>query len=118
MKGWVETRQATDGKRYDACWRVGRTKKSKTFTRRKDADAFLTDTVRKVQTGEYREIAAVTLREYAEAWLAGLTNLKPSTRLAYGYALQKHLLPALGSSPSARSAPRKSTATSLARTAH
>jgi integrase len=102
MKGWIETRHATDGKRYDACWRVGPTKKSKTFTRRKDADVFLTDTVRKVQTGEYREITPTTLGAYAERWLEGLAHLKPSARGGYTIALRRHLLPALGDLPMAQ----------------
>jgi integrase len=102
MKGWIETRQAMDGKRYDACWRVGATKKSKTFTRRKDADTFLTDTVRKVQTGEYREIKPTTLGAYAERWLEGLAHLKPSARGGYTIALRRHLLPALGGLPMAQ----------------
>jgi integrase len=102
MKGWIETRHAMDGKRYDACWRVGATKKSKTFTRRKDADTFLTDTVRKVQTGEYREITPTTLGAYAERWLEGLAHLKPSARGGYTIALRRHLLPALGGLPMAQ----------------
>jgi hypothetical protein len=40
MKGWIETRTATDGsKRNDACWRIsGTKKKSKRFRKRKVAD--------------------------------------------------------------------------------
>lgn len=101
MKGWVTTRTASDrSKRYDASWRVGRTIKSKTFTKRRDADTFLTEQVRKVQTGVYREIQKpVTFQAYAESWLQGLTNLKPSTRGAYTITLHRHLLPALGPLP-------------------
>ena len=40
MKGWVVSREATDGtKRYDAKWRIAPGKiKGKTFTKRKAAD--------------------------------------------------------------------------------
>jgi len=100
MKGWIISRTTSDGtKRYDAAWRVGRKIKTKTFTKRRAADNFLTDQVRKVQTGVYVEITPTTFREYAETWLKGLGNLKPSTRRTYGDDLHLHLIPALGDLP-------------------
>jgi hypothetical protein len=54
MTGWIVTRTAKDGaKRYDASWRVGGKIKSKTFTRKKDAARYLTDTVKTVHDGTY-----------------------------------------------------------------
>jgi integrase len=55
--------------------------------------------VRKVQTGAYVEIQPITFKEYAEAWLTGITNLKPSTLGAYTTALRNHLVPVLGGLP-------------------
>jgi integrase len=100
MKGWVVTRTANDGsKRYDAAWRVGHKIKTKTFTKRKAADNYLTAQVKRVQDGTYIEVKPATFAEYAEAWLKGLGNLKPNTRRGYGSDLRKHLLPALGDLP-------------------
>src|SRR2546426_5440669 len=100
MKGWIITRTASDGtKRYDAAWRVGHKIKTKTFTKRKAADTYLVDAVKRVQTGVYVEVKPITFKEYAEAWLKGLGNLKPSTRRAYGTDLNNHLIPALGDLP-------------------
>ncbi len=100
MKGWVITREAADGtKRYDAAWRVGRKIKTKTFTKRRAADVFLTNTVQRVQLGTYADVKPTTFREYAETWLKGLGNLKPSTRRTYGTDLNNHLIPALGDLP-------------------
>src|SRR5437899_5968034 len=100
MTGWIVTRTISDGsRRYDCSWRVGGKIRSKTFRKRREADAFLTDTVRRVQTGVYVEVKPITFKEYAEAWLKGLGNLKPSTRRAYGTDLNNHLIPALGDLP-------------------
>jgi integrase len=101
MKGWIRTRTAGDGSpRYDVQFRVGRTIKSKTFTKRRAADRFLTAAVDRVQTGTYFDVKApVTFREYAETWQHGLGHLKPNTRRNYGYDLRRHLIPAFADLP-------------------
>jgi len=100
MKGWIVTRTVADGsKRYDCSWRVGQRIRTKTFAKRKAADVFLTNTVQRVQAGSYIEVKPISFGEYAEAWLKGLGNLKPSTRRAYGTDLRNHLIPALGGLP-------------------
>jgi integrase len=100
MKGWVITRAAKDGsKRYDAAWRVGHKIKTKTFTKRKTADNYLTTMVKHVQDGTFVEVKPTTFREYAETWLKGLGNLKPNTRRGYGDHLRLHLIPAFGDLP-------------------
>jgi integrase len=109
MKGFILTREVKDGtkpdgrprsaKRYDACWRVNGKQKSKTFGKRKAAERFLTTVVGKVQDGTYREIIPTTFKAFAEQWLAGLGNLKPSTRRAYGSLVHHQLIPTFGERP-------------------
>lgn len=97
MTGFILTRKATDGtKRYDACWRVNGKQKSKTFPRRKRAERFLTDVVKKVQDHTYVEITPTTFQAFATRWLEGLSDLKPSTRRAYASMLTHQLVPAFG----------------------
>lgn len=106
MKGFILTREVKDGtkpdgtpryaKRYDACWRVDGKQKQKTFARRKRAERFLTDVVKKVQDGTYVEIKPTTFKAFAERWLEGLGDLKPSTRDAYTSMLTRRLIPAFG----------------------
>jgi integrase len=97
MTGFILTRESTDGsKRYDACWRVNGKQKSKTFTRRKQAERYLTDVVKKVQDGAYVEIKPTTFKAFAERWLEGLGNVKPSTRRAYVSIVTHQFVPAFG----------------------
>jgi integrase len=99
MKGWVTVRETADGrKRYDATWRVGGRIKTKTYDRRKDADNYLVEIVKRVHDGTYREIEPLTFREYSTKWLAGL-GLKPSTVRDYRSMLDSALLPAFGDRP-------------------
>jgi integrase len=100
MKGWITTRTTSDGtKRYDAYFRVGRKVKTKTFTKRRAADRYLTATVERVHRGEYVEIKPVTFKDYATTWQEGLANLKPSTRRNYATDLRRYLIPAFGDLP-------------------
>jgi len=103
MKGWVRTRTTGKGeRRFDACFRVGGRGERiqiKTFSKRRDADRFLTESVRQVQLGAYVEIKPITFREYTETWQQGLANLKPSTRRNYRTDLRLYLIPAFGDLP-------------------
>jgi integrase len=100
MTGWIITRTAKDGsKRYDASWRVGGRIKSKTFARKKDAARYLTDTVKRVHDGTYRELTPTNFKAYAEKWLGGLSGLKPSTIREYRSAMIHNLIPAFGEQP-------------------
>jgi integrase len=96
MKGAIVTRERKDGKRYFAVWRVNGKQKWKGFRRRKDAHAHLISVLKRVHEGTYREIKPVTFRLYAEKWLAGLGNLKPSTVASYRSVLEHGLIPVLG----------------------
>src|SRR5262249_19635299 len=100
MKGWIVARTASDGsKRYDAAWRVGRKIKTKTFTKRKAAERHLTAEVARVHAGTYREITPILFKPFAEKWLEGLTNLKPSVRKAYDSRVRSRLITQFGDLP-------------------
>jgi|SRR5215831_2355057 len=104
MKGWIVTRTAKDGsKRYDACWRVAGRIKSKTFTKRKKADKYLTHNVKSVQDGTYVEAQPLPMGEVFDRWLEHELavrlqegTLKPSTAKSYRSMLAERLRPAFG----------------------
>jgi integrase len=111
MKGWIVTRTIGDGsKRYDASYRVGpRTIKTKTFTKRKDADHFLTATVKTVHDGAWVDVQPTTMNTVFDQWLAlavdarvNTGDLKSSTANAYRSVLRSHLRPAFGGMQSDR----------------
>jgi Phage integrase, N-terminal SAM-like domain len=98
MRGWIVSRTAKDGsKRYDAAWRVDGKVKTKTFARKKDASQYLTNTVKKLDDGTYRDLTPITFKAYADKWLAGLAGVKPSTARDYRSILEHALVPAFGS---------------------
>jgi integrase len=106
MTGWIETRTVKDGaktdgspryaKRFDACFRAGGRKKSKTFGTRKAAERFLVGVVGRLNDGTYREVVPEMFAAFATRWLAGLSDLKPSTRRAYASIVRARLIPAFG----------------------
>jgi integrase len=108
MNGWIETRTASDGtKRYDACWRVGPKKRSKTFRKRKAADHFLVHTVQQIHAGTYVEIKPITFKDYAMTWQQGLDGFKPSTRRNHQTDLRLYLIPAFGDLPLSQIGPEE-----------
>src|SRR5262245_36258485 len=111
MAGWVVTRTSADGsKRYDARWRIAPGKiKGRTFTRRKDADRYLTNMVKKVQDGTYVDVAPTLMGEVFDRWLEldlavriQEGSLKPSTAKSYRSMIAEHLRPAFGAHRSDR----------------
>ena len=89
----------TGENRYDVEWRLSDGKvRTKTFTRRKDADAFRatveTQRLRGVVTDPRR--ARVTVQGYAAAWMDRRTDIRPTTRAKYQYLLDRHIVPTLG----------------------
>jgi len=75
-----------------------------TFSARVDAERWLADRRREVETGEYRATAPrVTFGEYSATWLAGRhvagRPIKARTREHYAGILDTHLLPAFGARP-------------------
>lgn len=70
------------------------------FTRRQDADRYLTQTVQAMHTGTWVQPSPTTLAEYSDRWLAlAQGRLKPSTWASYRSKLHTHVLPALGHVP-------------------
>lgn len=105
MKGWIETRSATDGsKRYDACyWIATGKKKSKTFPKKRAAERYLAEMVTRVQDGSYVDVTPTLMSDVFDRWRdLALTvrlkegSLKPSTGKSYRSMLEEHLRPAFG----------------------
>lgn len=84
-----------------------------TFEAREDAEAWLTDERRLISWGTWTSPAArkdaatraTAQRQsrgfdvYALAWLAGRHDLRATTRAGYASSLERHLIPAFGSTP-------------------
>src|SRR5262245_17541679 len=103
MTGWIERRETAGGVRYDACWRAGTKKKSRTFARRKEAERFLATMVTHVHEGGYVETKPLLMNRVFDTWLAGALevrvkegSLKVSTAKAYRSMVEEHLRPAFG----------------------
>jgi integrase len=78
----------------------GRKRKTRRFAGKKEAEKWLTDTLRAVDTGSYCDPGKVTVAEYLRRWLeTHKVNLAPSTYRGYAVAVDKHIVPALGASP-------------------
>ena len=84
--------------RYDVRTRIGGRVVTKTFKRRKDADAYATtveaDRLRGVAIDPRR--AQVTLETYSKGYLAGGPDLALRTADQYDWVLKRHILPVLG----------------------
>jgi hypothetical protein len=84
---------------YDVRSRIGGGQvRTKTFKRRRDADAYAVttdvDKLRGVVLDPRR--ARITVHEFADRWLAGRTDLADRTRELYRYLLDRHVIPTLG----------------------
>ena len=86
MRGTIRKRTLADGsRRYDCRYRAAGRQRTKSFTRRKDADRFLAELARKVHDGSYVETKPTLMRDVFDAWLADLETrfmmgeVKPST---------------------------------------
>lgn len=71
--------------------------RSKSFTRKVDAERWLRTELGKLDKGEWLDPKAgrITVAEWSETWLRGLT-LKPKTRAGYESVLRSRLLPWFG----------------------
>ena len=84
---------------YDVRARVGGREVSKTFARRKDADAYAAT----IEADSLRGVAVdpragrVTVHELAREWLLGNPAKRPDTWATDEYHLRVHILPVLGS---------------------
>jgi hypothetical protein len=87
---------------YVVRWRTPDGKsRSKTLKREVDAKRFLTTVGHSKDVGTDMDLGRfkITLRAWAEQWLAGQTYLKPSTRAKYEGILSAHIVPRWGGTP-------------------
>lgn len=98
----VEKRTQAGTVRWRARYRApdGR-ERSRTFTRRTDAEQFLAQTEVDKSRGSWIDPARaqVLFGDWAERWLATTTHLKPKTRVGYESMLRVRLLPAFERAP-------------------
>jgi integrase len=89
-----------DKGRYRARYRGpdGR-ERSRTFTRRTDADRWLASVETAIAQGEWLDPArsAMLLSDWAERWLTTRTDLRPSTHARLTGVVSQHVLPRFGS---------------------
>jgi hypothetical protein len=83
---------------YDVEYRVAGREASKTFARRKDAEAFLHTVEHDRTHGPLVDPrgARVTLKDFAQDWLKNHTDIRPTTRRNYTYLLDLHIVPRFG----------------------
>jgi integrase len=75
--------------------------RSKSFARKSDAERWLTQQRSLIAQGDWTDPARarIAFGDYALAWLAGRTDLKPKTRHQYYSLLSLHILPTWGTVP-------------------
>ena len=98
MRGTIRRRELADGnRRYDCRYRAAGRQRTKSFTRRKDADKFLADLATKVHDGSYIRTKPAMMEDVFAAWLDDLETrvmmeqLKASTANTYNCNVSKHL---------------------------
>jgi integrase len=80
---------------------------SQTFTRKADAEGWLTARLAEIQRGEWVDPrrGKTSLGEWADRWFKSRAALKPTTRAGYEALLRNQILPRFGSQPLARIQP-------------
>jgi integrase len=78
-----------------------------TFAAKPDAERWLAAARTDQERGRWLDPGAgqVTVERYATAWLAGRSDLRPSTSAKYAGLLRRHVVPALGATELARLTP-------------
>jgi integrase len=97
----IERRQRANGVVYRVSWRDdGGRQRSRTFTRKRDADAFDAKVKLAKRQGEVAQLDAgrQTLRSFVGQWkqLYAADHLTPKTRAQYEHLLDAYVLPELG----------------------
>jgi integrase len=89
------------GNRYQAVWTVDGQERTRTFARKVDAERHLAVTVTAQLSGGYVDprTGRVTVRAYAEQWLAHQLQLRDSSRAVYTSHLSKQVYPVIGHMP-------------------
>lgn len=84
---------------YDVVLRIDGRKVSKSFARRRDADAWADsmETDRREGRAVDPRRARITVLDYATSWLNERTDLRETTRGKYTHLLERHVAPQLGS---------------------
>ena len=102
MIGTIMTRVLKRGdKRYDCVWRASGKQRWKTFTRKRDAERFLTNAVKETQDGLYQHVRPIPMEDLFDKWLTESLEvrvkqglLKLSTAKSYRSMIATHLRPA------------------------
>jgi integrase len=78
-----------------------RKERSKQFTLKRDADAWLTEQKARMAAGTWTDpaLARITVAAWSARWLDGQAHLKPSTRARYAGLLRTHVIPVWGTVP-------------------
>ncbi len=99
MRGAVEKRGSTWTVRYDEPGADGRRQRRRGgFATRREAQAFLTDTLARVGDGSYVAPSKLTVGQWLEQWLPAVqTTVKPQTGKKYETVVRCHLSPQVGS---------------------
>lgn len=97
--GSIQKRKDRPDKPYRArYWAPDGKQKSRSFAKKTDAQLWLRNELGKLDSGEWLDpkAGAVTVREWSETWLHGLTGKKPKTLSGYESILRSRLLPKFG----------------------
>jgi integrase len=95
----IRRRRTTDGElRYDVRTRIGGRVVTRTFSRRKDADAYAAqvEADRNRGTAIDPRLSRVSVGEWCRKWLEERRDLRPKTIELYRYLLNDYVFPALG----------------------
>lgn len=102
----IEKRTRADGK---TAWRAhyrtpAGAQRNRTFDRKLDAERFLATVETSKNNGTYIDPtkAKITVGEWAQTWLTGQTQLKPTTRERYAGAIRVHIDPTWATVPLGR----------------
>ena len=102
MKGSIYKRGRTWTLVYDAPAGDGRRRQVATggFKTKREAEAALTDTLQRLQTGNFVEASKLTLAGFLDRWLDSTrASVRPSTLEGYRVLVEAHIKPRLGSTP-------------------
>jgi integrase len=112
MTGTIITRTVNGEKRYDVRWRANGKQTSKTFTKKKAAERFLTTVIKSVHDGTYQEVKPMLVGPLLDRWIEHSLDvrvkqglLKPSTAKSYRSMVKEHLRPAFAEFRSDRLTP-------------
>lgn len=103
----IKRTTTTGGNRYDVRTRIAGRVVTRTFQRRKDADAFAST----VEADKLRGVVVdpragrISLTDYSAMWMDRRADIRPTTRAKYTHLLDNHILPVLGRHDLGRLAP-------------